>query len=92
MEHAGEDETGTCAGFYSKKKGLSQLQNQFTEKKSYDIALKEMRPKILAMKRQLQEKYQQLEKEYYQLNKSLAKKNLSPTLTYQIKLCNKYML
>lgn len=33
MEHAGEDETGTCAGFYSKKKGLSQLQNQFTEKK-----------------------------------------------------------
>ena len=34
----------------------------------------QIRPKMLAMKRQLHDKYQQLEKEYYQLNKSLAKK------------------
>ena len=78
--------------FIRKRKDYHSCKTNSLKKKSYDIALKEMRPKILAMKRQLQEKYQQLEKEYYQLNKSLAKKNLSPTLTYQIKLCNKYML
>ena len=59
--------------FIRKRKDYYSCKINALKKKSYDIALNEIRPKILAMKRQLQDQYQQLEKEYYQLNKSLAK-------------------
>ena len=49
-------------------------------KKTYDIAMKGIRPQLVQLRDELEQKSEKLEREFYTLNKKLSDWNLSPQL------------
>ena len=53
--------------------------------------MKNIEPQLAKLKFNLEQQNEKLERDYYALNKKLSVRDLSPKLTKDIKLCNRYL-
>mgnify|MGYP001799103009 CR=1 FL=1 len=77
--------------FLQKRKEYTADKRNTFKKRLYDIAMKNIEPQLAKLKFNLEQQNEKLERDYYALNKKLSERDLSPKLTKDIKLCNRYL-